>query len=86
LSQNARETQRSVEEYNFRKLILQALKRLKNIPLKKNIYTIYRNQITKGIIHNTEIYRLIQQELQNVTDWVKKHPLIAKPVTQTKII
>ena len=29
LSQNAQETQRSIEEYNSRKLILQALKRLK---------------------------------------------------------
>jgi len=29
-SQNARETQRSIEEYNSRKLILQVLKTLKN--------------------------------------------------------
>jgi len=77
LSQNVRETQRSIEEYNSRKLILQAHKRLKNIPFSRND-TIYRNQITKGIIHSTEIYRLIQQGHQNFTDWVKKHPLIAR--------
>jgi len=77
LSQNAQETQRSIEEYNSRKLILQALKTLKNIPSLRND-TIYRNQITKGIIHNTEIYRLIQQGCQNFTNWVKKHPLIAR--------
>ena len=76
LSQNVRETQRSIEEYNSRKLILQAHKRLKNIPFSRND-TIYRNQITKGIIHSTEIYRLIQGH-QNFTDWVKKHPLIAR--------
>ena len=76
-SQNARETQRSIEEYNSRKLILQALKRLKNIPLLRND-TIYRYQIAKGIIHNTEIYRLIQQGHQNFTNWVKEHPLIAR--------
>jgi len=77
LSQNARETQRSIKEYNSRKLILQALKTLKNIPSLRND-TIYRNQITKGIIHNTEIYRLILQGRQNFTIWVKKHPLIAR--------
>jgi len=60
LSLNARETQRSVDEYDSRKLILQALKTLKNISSLRN-NTIYRNQITKGIIHNTENYRLIQQ-------------------------
>ena len=60
LSQNARETQRSIEEYNSRNIILQALKTLKNIPSLRND-TIYRNQITEDIIHNTEIYRLIQQ-------------------------
>jgi len=60
LSLNARETQRSVDKYDSRKLILQALKTLKNISSLRN-NTIYRNQITKGIIHNTENYRLIQQ-------------------------
>jgi len=42
LSQNAYETQRSLKEYNSRKLILQTLKTLKNIPALKND-TIYRN-------------------------------------------
>ena len=77
LRQNARETQRSVEEYYSRKLILQALSTLKNIPSLRND-TMYRNQITEGIIHNTEIYQLIQQGRQNFTNWVKKHPLIAR--------
>jgi len=40
LSQNARQTQRSIEEYNSRKLILQALNRLKNILFLRND-TIY---------------------------------------------
>jgi len=60
MSQNARKTQRSIEEYTSRKLILQALKTSKNIPSLRND-TIYRNQIVEGIIHNTENYRLIQQ-------------------------
>jgi len=77
MSQNARKTQRSIEKYNSRKLIFQALKISKNIPSLRND-TIYRNQITKGIIHNTEIYRLIQQGRQNFTNWVKQHPLIAR--------
>ena len=77
MSQNARETQRSIEEYNSRKLILQALKTLKNIPSLRND-TIYRNQITEGFIHNTEIYRWIQQGRKNFTNWVKRHPLIAR--------
>jgi len=50
---------------------------LKNIPSLRND-TIYRNQITKGIIHNTEIHLLIQQGCQNFTNLVKKHPLIAR--------
>jgi len=40
--------------------------------------TIYQNQITKGIIHNIEISRLIQQGHQNFTNWVKKPTLIAR--------
>ena len=44
LSQNAHETQRALKEYNSRKLILQTLKTLKNIPALKN-GTIYRNRI-----------------------------------------
>ena len=81
LSQNAQATQRSIEEYNSRKLILQALKKLKNIPSLRND-TIYRNQIMKGIIHNTEIYRLIHQEHQNFTKWVKEHPLVIRNQAQ----
>ena len=77
MSQNARETQRSIIEYSSRKLILQALKTLKNIPSLRN-NTFYRNQIAEGVIHNTEIYRLIQQGHKNFTNWVKKHPLIAR--------
>jgi len=60
MSQNARKTQRSIKEYNSRKLILQALKTSKNIPSLRND-TIYRNQIVEGIIHNIENYRLFQQ-------------------------
>ena len=55
MSQNPRETQRSIEEYSSRKLILQALKTLINIPSLIND-TFYRNQIAEGIIHNIEIY------------------------------
>jgi len=76
MSQNARETQRSIEENNSRKLILQALKTLKNIPSLRN-GTTYRNQIAERIIHNTEIYRLIQGR-ENFTKWVDSHPLILR--------
>ena len=58
MSQNARKTQRSIKEYNSRKLILQALKTSKNIP---SLINDYRNQIVEGITRNTENYRLIQQ-------------------------
>jgi len=70
MSHNARETQRSIEEYYSRKLILNALKTLKNIPYLRND-TIYRNHINKGIIYNTEIYRIIQQNRDNFTNWMK---------------
>ena len=46
MSNNAHQTQRNIEEYSARKLILQALKRLKNIPALRN-NTIYHNQIKK---------------------------------------
>jgi len=59
--QNAQETQRSIDEYNPRKLILQVLKTSKSIPSLRND-TIYRNQIVERITHNTKIYRIIQQE------------------------
>jgi len=81
LSQNAHATQLAIKEYNARKLILQALKKLKNIPSLRND-TIYRNQITEGIIYNTEIYRLIKQDHQNFTKWVKEHPLILRNQSQ----
>ena len=58
-------------------MILQALKTLKNLPSLRN-NTIYRNQIAKGIIHNTEIYRLIQQGRKNFTEWVDRHPLVLR--------
>ena len=80
-SQNAHAIQLAIKEYNARKLILQALKKLKNIPSLRND-TIYRNQITEGIIYNTEIYRLIKQDHQNFTKWVKEHPLILRNQSQ----
>jgi len=61
LSRNAHETQMAIKEYNSRKLILEALKKLKNIPSLRND-TVYRNQIQNGIIHNTEIYRIIKND------------------------
>ena len=77
MSQNAGQTQRSIEEYNSRKLIVQALKTFKNIPSLRND-TIYRNQIAEGIIHNTEIYQLIQQGRNNFTKWIDRHRLIIR--------
>jgi len=77
LSQNVREKKSSIEEYNSRKLILQALKTLKTIPSLRND-TIYRNQITKGTIHNTEIYRLIHKDVKNFANCVKQHSVIAR--------
>jgi len=75
LSRNARVTQRAIQEYNSRKLILQTLKRLQTIPALRND-TVYQNQIQNGIIQNTEIYRIIKSDQQNLTKWIKKHPLI----------
>jgi len=74
LSQNAYETQIALKEYNSRKLILQTLKTLKNIPSLKND-TIYRNQILNGVIQNTEIYKIIKQGEHNLTLWRQRHPL-----------
>jgi len=59
LCQNAQETQRSIDEYNSQKLILQAGNTSKNTPSLRND-TIYRNQIVEGFIHNTENYRIQQ--------------------------
>jgi len=82
-SQNSHATQPSIEEYNSRKLILQALKKLKNNPSMRND-TIYRNQIMKGIIHNTEIYRLINQEHQEFFQMGQRTPTdCKKPITAT---
>jgi len=81
LSQNAHATQLAIKEYNARKLILQALKKLKNIPSLRND-TIYRNQITEGIIYNTEIYRLTEQNHHNFTKWVKEHSLTIRNQSQ----
>jgi len=81
LSRNAHETQLAIKEYNSRKLILQALKKLKNIPSLRND-TVYRNQTDDGIIHNTEIYRIIKEDHHNVTKWIKEHPLITRNQSQ----
>jgi len=40
--------------------------------------TVYRNQIKEGIIHNTEIYRIIKKGHQKMTQWIKKHPLVIR--------
>ena len=58
-------------------MILQTSKTLKNIPALKND-TIYRNRIQHGIIQNTEIYKLIKNSEQNITQWRQKHPLIIR--------
>jgi len=81
LSRNAHETQMAIKEYNARKLILQALKNLKNISSLRND-TVYRNQIQNGIIHNTEIYRIIKKDEQNLTRWNTNHPLKVRNQSQ----
>jgi len=65
LSQNARETQRSIEKYDSQKLICQALKTLRNIPSLSND-TIYRKQIAEEIIHNTKNFQLISTRMLNI--------------------
>jgi len=75
LSRNVQITQRAIQEYNSRKIILQTLKRLQTIPSLRND-TVYQNQIKNGIIQNTEIYRIIKSDQQNLTKWIKEHPLI----------
>ena len=74
LSINVRDTQREIEEYNLRKLILNTLKSLKSIPDLRND-TIYSNRIRRGILFNTEIYRIINQSQTNVSNWEKQHPI-----------
>jgi len=70
LSINARDTQREIEEYNLRKLILNTLKILKSIPDVSND-TIYSNRIRGGILITTEIYRIINQSQINISNWEK---------------
>jgi len=72
LSINARDTQREIEEYNLRKLILNTLKSLKSIPDLRND-TIYSNRIRRGTLINTEIYRIINQSQTNASNWEKQH-------------
>ena len=74
LSINARDTQREIEEYNVRKLMLNTLKRLKTIPDLRND-TVYSNRIHRGILINTEVYRIINQSQANVSNWEKEHPI-----------
>jgi len=81
LSRNAHGTQLAIKEYNSKKLILQALKRLKTIPSIRND-TVYRDQIQDGIIHNTEIYRIIKNDQHNLTKWIKEHPLVMRNQSQ----
>jgi len=50
---------------------------LKIIPYLRND-TVYRNQIHNGIIQNTEIYRIIKSDEQNLTRWKQEHPLVTK--------
>jgi len=37
--------------------------------------TIYSNRIRRGILINTEIYRIINQSQTNVSNWEKQHPI-----------
>ena len=72
LSINARDTQREIEEYDVRKLILNTLKSLKSFPDIRND-TIYSNRIYRGILINTEVYRITNQSHANVSNWDKQH-------------
>jgi len=74
LSINARDTQREIEEYNLRKLILNTLKNLKSIPDLRND-TIYSNRIRREIPINTEICRIIYQSQISISNWEKQHPI-----------
>jgi len=74
LSINTRDTQREIEEYNVRKLILNTLKSLISIPDIRND-TIYSSRIRRGILINTEVYRIINQSHANVSTWDKQHPI-----------
>ena len=73
LSINVRDTQREIEEYNLRKLILNTLKNLKSIPDLRND-AIYSNRICRGILINTEIYRIINQSQINISNWENNIP------------
>jgi len=74
LSINAGDTQREIEENNVRKLILNTLKTLKTIPDLRND-TVHSNRIHRGILINTEAYRIINQSQDNVSNWEKEHPI-----------
>jgi len=74
LSINAGVTQREIEEYNVRKLILNSLKTLKTIP-DLRYDTVYSNRIHKGILINTEAYRIISQSHTSFSNWEKQHPI-----------
>jgi len=64
---NAGDTQREIEEYYVRKLILNTLKGLKTIPDLRND-TVYSNRIHRGILINTEVCRIINQPQANVSN------------------
>jgi len=51
---------------------LNTLKSLKSIPDLRND-AIYSNRIRRGILINTEIYRIINQSQTNVSNWEKQH-------------
>jgi len=53
LSVNAKNTQREILKYEIRKFALNALKKLKIIPNRRND-TTYSNSIRRGTLVNTE--------------------------------
>jgi len=53
---------------------LNTLKRLKTISDLRND-TVYSNRIHRGILINTEVYRIINQSQANISDWEKQHPI-----------
>jgi len=64
---NAGDTQREIEEYYVRKLILNTLKGLKTIPDLRND-TVYSNRIHRVILINTDVCRTINQSQANVSN------------------
>ena len=53
---------------------MNTLKRLKTISDLRND-TVYSNRIHRGILINTEVYRIINQSQANISDWEKQHPI-----------